>query len=41
MASNKWIEEELEPGLRVNYRLTKLLDTKQTEWQTVDLVRAA
>ena len=36
--SNKWIEEELEPGLRVNYRLTKILDTKQSKWQTVDLV---
>jgi hypothetical protein len=37
---NKWIEEELEPGLRVNYRLAKLLNTKQSKWQTVDLVRA-
>ena len=37
--SNKWIEEELEPGLRVNYRLSKLLNTKQSKWQTVDLVR--
>eukprot|EP00962_Isochrysis_galbana_P000450 scaffold133_cov103-Isochrysis_galbana.AAC.3 len=38
---NKWIEEELEPGLRVNYRLSRLLDTKESKWQTVDLVRAS
>mmetsp|Transcript_50896 Transcript_50896/g.110416 ORF Transcript_50896/g.110416 Transcript_50896/m.110416 type:complete len:322 (+) Transcript_50896:58-1023(+) len=35
---NKWMEEELEPGLRVQYRLQDILHSGKSEFQTVDLV---
>ena len=35
---SKWIEEELEPGLRVSYGLAKVLDSSVSKFQTVDLV---
>jgi len=35
---SKWLEEELEPGLRVQYKLDKILGSKTTKWQHVDLV---
>lgn len=35
---SKWIEEELEPGLRVHYGLKKELRSSTTKWQTVDVV---
>jgi len=38
MSGNKWIEEELEDGLRVNYRLKKIFHTGESKFQTVDLV---
>jgi len=34
---SKWIEEEIEPGLRVSYRLNQILDTSTSKFQTVDL----
>ncbi len=37
--SNKWVEEEIEPGFRVQYRMTKICDSTTTNYQTVDLVR--
>lgn len=37
-AGNKWIEEELEPGLRVQYGLKEILATSKSKFQTVDLV---
>ena len=37
-AGNKWIEEELEPGLRVQYGLNQILATSKSKFQTVDLV---
>ena len=37
-AMSKWVEEEIETGLRVGYRLKKILDSSQSEFQTVDLV---
>ena len=36
--TNKWIEETIEPGLRVQYGLKKLVCTGQSKFQTVDLV---
>lgn len=35
---NKWMEEELEPGLRAQYRLEKIIHSGQSEWQSVDVV---
>ncbi len=35
---SKWIEEELEPGLRVSYGLTSIVNTARSKWQTVDVV---
>jgi len=35
---SKWIEEEIEAGLRVHYQLNQILDTSQSKFQTVDLV---
>jgi len=35
---SKWIEEELEPGLRVSYGLKKILSSTQSKFQTVDVV---
>ena len=35
---SKWIEEELEPGLRASYGLKKVLASTQSKWQTVDVV---
>jgi len=35
---SKWIEEELEPGLRVSYGLKSLLHSGQSKFQTVDVV---
>jgi len=35
---SKWIEEELEPGLRVSYGLKKLLHSGESKFQTVDVV---
>ena len=35
---SKWIEEELEPGLRVSYGLKKVLSSCESKWQTVDVV---
>ena len=35
---SKWIEEELEPGLRVTYGLKSVLNTTRSKWQTVDVV---
>eukprot|EP01062_Namystynia_karyoxenos_P019567 TRINITY_DN17369_c0_g1_i1.p1 TRINITY_DN17369_c0_g1~~TRINITY_DN17369_c0_g1_i1.p1 ORF type:complete len:317 (+),score=140.75 TRINITY_DN17369_c0_g1_i1:95-1045(+) len=33
----KWIIEDLEPGLRFSYKLSKILATTQTEFQQVDV----
>jgi len=35
---SKWIEEELEPGLRASYGLKKVLNSCESKWQTVDVV---
>ena len=35
---SKWVEEEIEPGLRVDYKLEKVLHSGRSEFQTVDLV---
>ena len=35
---NKWIEEELEPGLRVSYGLKEELRSSSSKFQTVDVV---
>ena len=35
---SKWVEEELEPGLRVSYGLKEILHSGRSKWQTVDLV---
>jgi len=35
---SKWIEEELEPGLRVQYGLKEMLNSSKSKWQTVDVV---
>jgi len=35
---SKWIEEELEPGLRVSYGLKKILSSTESKFQTVDVV---
>ncbi|KAL1515810.1 hypothetical protein AB1Y20_002426 [Prymnesium parvum] len=35
---SKWIEEELEPGLRAFYGLKKVLNSCQSKWQSVDVV---
>ena len=35
---SKWIEEELESGLRVSYGLKELLHSGRSKWQTVDVV---
>ena len=35
---SKWIEEELEPGLRASYGLKKVLNSCQSKWQSVDVV---
>ena len=37
-AMSKWVEEELEPGLRVSYGLKEVLASTKSKWQTVDLV---
>lgn len=37
-SGNKWILEELEPGLRVNYHLKKIYHTGESKFQTVDFV---
>jgi hypothetical protein len=34
---SKWIEEELEPGLRVSYGLKELLHSGRSKFQTVDV----
>merc|ERR1719387_1235228 len=36
--SNKWIEEEIETGLRVHYQLNEILHTGKSKFQTVDVV---
>jgi len=38
IVSNKWMEEELEPGLRAQYRLEKIIHSGQSEFQSVDVV---
>lgn len=35
---SKFLEEDIEDGLRVQYKLDKILCSTQSEWQTVDLV---
>jgi len=35
---SKWIEEELEPGLKVSYGLKTILSSSQSKFQTVDVV---
>ena len=35
---SKWVEEELEPGLRVSYGLKEVLASSKSKWQQVDLV---
>jgi len=35
---SKWYEEELEPGLRAQYGLKKILHSGQSKFQTVDIV---
>ena len=35
---SKWVEEELEPGLRVSYGLKEVLASTKSKWQQVDLV---
>ena len=35
---SKWIEEELEPGLRVSYGLNEILNSSKSKFQTVDVV---
>ena len=35
---SKWIEEELEPGLRVSYGLKEQLRSSTSKFQTVDVV---
>ena len=35
---SKWIEEELEPGLRISYGLKEMLNSSQSKFQTVDVV---
>lgn len=35
---SKWLEEMIEPGLRVNYKLDKILGSTTSKFQTVDLV---
>ena len=35
---SKWVEEELEPGLRVSYGLKEVLASTKSKWQHVDLV---
>lgn len=36
--SNKWLEETVEPGLRVQYNVERTLGTAVSKFQTVDLV---
>uniref|UniRef100_A0A7S2NR58 thermospermine synthase n=2 Tax=Haptolina brevifila TaxID=156173 RepID=A0A7S2NR58_9EUKA len=38
---SKWIEEELEPGLRVSYGLKEQLNSSRSKFQTVDVVDLA
>jgi len=38
---SKWLEEELEPGLRVQYKLDKILGSTTSKFQHVDLVDIA
>lgn len=38
---SKWIEEELEPGLRISYGLKSVLSSAQSKFQTVDVVDLA
>ena len=38
---SKWVEEELEPGLRVSYGLKAVLNSTQSKFQTVDVVDLA
>lgn len=35
---SKWIEEELEPGLRASYGLRRVLNSCTSKWQSVDVV---
>ena len=35
---SSWVEEELEPGLRVSYGLKEVLASTKSKWQHVDLV---
>jgi thermospermine synthase len=35
---SKWIEEELEPGLRVSHALKEIFHSGKSKWQTVDVV---
>jgi len=35
---SKWLEEEVEPGLRIQYKLDKILGSTTSKFQTVDLV---
>lgn len=35
---SKWLEEEVEPGLRIQYKLEKILGSTTSKFQTVDLV---
>jgi thermospermine synthase len=38
MSTNKWLEENIEDGLRVQYGIDKILGSGVSEFQTVDLV---
>ena len=35
---SKWLEEETEPGLRIMYKIDKVLGSTTSKFQTVDLV---
>lgn len=35
---SKWLEEEVEPGLRIQYKIQKILGSTTSKFQTVDLV---
>lgn len=35
---SKWLEEEVEPGLRISYKIDKVLGSTQSDFQSVDLV---
>lgn len=35
---SKWLEEDVEPGLRISYKMDKILGSTTSKFQTVDLV---